>query len=1075
MDPSKSPANEPLFNWKRRQDLQEMLREVGLEIEYWLPKLQKHLGVNCAQALQHVEERELQKLKSQAKHSWEKRALEKLLNLSHSTRLSELQESQGKILKKKKKGKQMLQEKRDFKSEERQQQAAVRGAKGDLRQAMELPNEYWPPLQKSLQEVMENMEGKLNLNEMTLSHRQNLPDRDLVRWASGGLALQGIYKTSSHMSLLEKREELLSVPQESLLFGPEHSTRMGTWEFTSSQEESMFTQMIEKQGFSVTASAKGGCWGLCLEADMDHSKHSESKETRQSHPENSYFCSVKFSYVPLASCRFRMDQLQFSKAALQELKCIHDLLHQPEGPDRLPLLRRRTEAFFHRFGSHANQGPLHLGGIYWWKATSEGFQSEQLEQVKEQAAEALNGYIRGSYSGFGVKVPAGVDVSDSRSETVNPSTNLQNLQTKVQLSVAQTGGPPEANGFLQWKAGLVASNQTWSVIDRGLQLVPIWDIILSNHRSDFKDPCQVASLLKDSYTALTGITAQIQEGEDLVSVVKEVRFFLKDVKSWEVSDPEQQLKKLINFMQMLSQKTKSYDTWVNICLTDWGLQNFLINTVNFCKKSSIYETNYEIKSQLSSLLDPHIRKVNNFPQAHSIMQWVFQSESEQEPINITQLSELIKILKETKNDLMEVKVKSEPAEKMEEAQRKATCEVSLSLGFFLNYLRKTQQPDTQLLLLSIAAGAGYHVVNKKFQYPLGFHELDFLLDTMQTAQDKYQELKNICTYRAQAFLVLTSLTVTSGLTDVSPEEKIQRLVLVRHHLGQYLSKEVAHVLSTSGAEHDWENLEEDLRLLLEGNYEGTISSLQMDEIGKNLQSNFPKKKQSHELHDNRNSKWEVIEDTTFMRLLQRLELKHYYPKGMNRANFHLINKTSVYNTQPSSERELPSYFLQKLLMLDYGLRYLVFRDGENIQNHVYQSAFNQENGIFDPYEDLFEDKDSLPSKSRPHIHPMDIQMAILHCADDFARQYILSKLSICQFALPLLIPNPCSSQIEFSLWSLSQIRRSWQEARKSPREEKINYKNKQMCQVSTPIVSFIRMIWNWLLCFQISDHELSSE
>ncbi|XP_015418649.1 PREDICTED: interferon-induced very large GTPase 1-like [Myotis davidii] len=244
-----------------------------------------------------------------------------------------------------------------------------------------------------------------------------------------------------------------------------------------------------------------------------------------------------------------------------------------------------------------------------------------------------------------------------------------------------------------------------------------------------------------------------------------------------------------------------------------------------------------------------------------------------------------------------------------EAQRKASCEVSLSLGCFLNYLQETE-PDTHLLLLCIAAGAGYHVVNNKFQSPLGFHELDFLLDTMQTAQDKYQELKNICTYRAQAFLVLTGLTATSGLTDVSPEEKIQRLVLISHHLDQYLSKEVAHVLSKSGADHDWKNLEEDLRLLIDGNYEDTISSLQIDEIGKNLQSNFPKKKQSYEPHDNRNTKWEVIEDTAFLRLLQSLGLKHYYPKGMSRANFHLINKTSVYNSHPRSERELPLYFLQ---------------------------------------------------------------------------------------------------------------------------------------------------------------------
>lgn len=511
---------------------------------------------------------------------------------------------------------------------------------------------------------------------------------------------------------------------------------------------------------------------------------------------------------------------------------------------------------------------------------------------------------------------------------------------------------------------------------------------------------------------------------------------------------------------MLSQKIKGYDTWVKICLTDWGLQNFLINTVNFCKKSSFYKTKF-IKSQLCSLLDPHIYRVTNFPQAHSIMQWIFQPESEQEHINISEFSELIKILKETQNDLREVKAKSKSAETVDEAQRKATYEVSLSLACFLNFLQETEQPDTQLLLLTTAAAAGYHVGNNTFQCLLGCEEIDFLLNEMQAAQDKYQELKTICTYRAQAFLVLIGLTATVGITAVSPEEEAQRLALIRHHMGQSLSKEFVHVLTTLGADHGWKYLEKYLKLLVDGNNEATIFSLQMGEVRKNLQSNFHGKKQPHEPHDNENRKLEVIEDGAFQELLQRLGLEHYYPKRMSRANFHLIYKASVYKSQPSSEQELPFYFLQKLLMLDYGLRYLVFRDDRNTQNQVYPSALNQKNEVFDPYEDLFEDPDAPTNPSatnpRPRIHPMDIQMAILHCADDFARQYILAKLAICQFALPLLIPNPCSSEIEFSLWSLRHIRRSWQEARKSPKEEKKNYKNKQMCRVSTPIVSFIRV------------------
>ncbi|XP_053518594.1 interferon-induced very large GTPase 1-like [Artibeus jamaicensis] len=709
MDTAKFPPDEPLLRGNRRQDLQDILRELGLAKEYWLAKLQEQLGVTCVQALQHLEENDLQKLKSQAQHSWEERALEKLLNLSHPNRHSELQESQVKMIKKKLiKAEQALQEIRDLLSGGRQhQEEIVEKKEAEPSQEMEIPQEDCPHPEKTLREVKEYTQDQVNLMKGTLSHRQNLSVRDLVRYASGELALQGTYKTSHHRELIEKKEE--------------QGTLMETKEYTPSQAESMLTQTREV-GLSVTSSVKSEGWRFNLEAARDHSKHSESK-------------------------------------------------------------------------------------------------------------------------------------------------------------------------------------------------------------------------------------------------------------------------------------------------------------------------------------------------AHSITPWMFQSESEQKHTSISQFSEFIKILQETQNNLMKVKAKSDSAQIVEKVQQKTTYDISLSFGHFLKYLQETEQPDTHLLLYFIAAGAGYHMVDNAFQYPLGCDELDFLLNEMQTAQDKYQELKNIFPYRAQAFLVLTGLTATAGGTAISPEEKTERLALIKEHMGQYLSKEVVYVLSKPGADHNWVPLEKDLRLLIDGNTEATISFLHIDEERKNLQSILHEKKQSHKLQDKENSKCKFKEDTAFVTLLQRLGLEYSYPKKMSRDNFCLIYMNSVYNTQPSSERELPFYFLQKLLMLDYELRYLVFRENGNTQNQLNLSVSNKENEAFNPYEDLFEDSETptflTATTPWPHIHPMDIQMAILHCADDLARQYILSKLSICQFALPLLIPNPCNSQIEFSLWSLSQIRKSWQEVRKS--KEKINYRNKRMCCVSTPIVSFIRV------------------
>ncbi|XP_058519444.1 interferon-induced very large GTPase 1-like isoform X2 [Ochotona princeps] len=1056
--------DEHLLKDERKQDLQERLRAVGLAAEYWLPKLQEHLGVTCAQALQHLEEEDLQKLKSQAQHPWETRALEKLLHLSQSGLSGSKQTPVELMNQKQMQAEEALQELQSLLSEGKQrQEELVHRKEEELRQAMEIPEEYWPPPEKPLQEVLDNMQRQLKLTEGTLMTRQNLPDRDLVRWASGGLALKGIYKTSQQMQLLDRKEELLAVPEKFSFFGPEQGTWMETVEFTSHEAESMFTQSIEKLGFSSVASAKGGGWGFSLEAGMDQNKHSESKETKQSHSEHSYYCSAKFSYVPLASCHFSMDQLRLSMAALRDLKCIEELLDHTSGPDKLYMLRHRTENFFHRFGSHANQGPLHLGGIFWWKAISEGFQSEQLAEVKQQSAEALDAYIRGSYSGFGVNVAAGGNVSNTHAKADSQRRASQNLQAKVQLSMAQTGGPPEADGFMQWKAGLVVNNQTWCVIDRGHKLVPIWDIIISSHKSDFKNAVQVAKCLKDTYATVTSLNAQIQHGEEPLSIVKEVQDFLEDVKSWEVSDPEEQLQNLINFMQILNQKMKGYDTWINMCLTNSDLQNFLVKTVNFCKQLSNYQTKF-IKSQLRSLLDPHIYKVKNFPEAHSIKPWIFQAETEPEQLNVTEFPELVNILRKTYNELMDLQMKSESPESIEEAQRKANYGTSLALSSFFNYLQKSGQTDTHLLLLSIATGAGYQVANNTFRY-LGSDELFYLLKVMHTAHNKYQELLSIFNYRAQAFLILTGLTATVGVTAVSLEDKRQRMALMKKHMGQSWSKEVIHVLGKCRADHDWDSLEKDLKLLIDGNYEATMSSLPMDKVKRQLESLFHGKKQLHKLHENENTKREVIDNGPFLDLLKRLGLEQYYPKQMSKANFHVIYKTFVYNTQPTSEHQLPFYFLQKLLMLDYGLRHLAIKDERDREHNLDSEASNQDNGHSDSYEDFFEVTSSSTKHSytrqsqptKPHIHPMDIQMAIFHCADDFARQYILAKLAICQFALPLVVPNPCNSQIEFSLWSLRKIRRSWQQVSKSAGGKKNNFRNQQMCRVSTPIVSFIRV------------------
>ncbi|XP_028913659.1 interferon-induced very large GTPase 1-like [Ornithorhynchus anatinus] len=545
--------------------------------------------------------------------------------------------------------------------------------------------------------------------------------------------------------------------------------------------------------------------------------------------------------------------------------------------------------------------------------------------------------------------------------------------------------------------------------------------------------------------------------------------FLEDVKSWEVTDPEKQLKKLVDFMHNLNEQTKNDNAWFDICLSDRAVQDFLVNTATVCKDLPPQDTRLT-RSHLRLLLDPHVHSVPNFPQASWLLQWVCNPVEMQQPrTDPSEFADFIQILKEIQNSVLRMDLDSVSPALMEEAQKQATAAVGSALSSLLQTLRATGRSDMELLFLSIAAAAGYVAESQTFGDLVGWEEINFLLQEMPKAHETHLALRRQCGPKAQAFLVLTGLTVTSGPTALTLQQKEKRLSLMREHLGQSLSTEVDGVISRAGS--DWKSLERNLNSLIMGDGEATVHSLPNDLGRKKRESVSQEEKQmndptpSRPRGEQRGSFREQggIDNQDFLNLIQRLGLDRYYPRKMGRADFHLIYKTSVHDSQPHTEEELPFYFLQKLLMLDYRLRYLVCEDdGKTTMTMIEPlSPTGHVSNSSDLLSDFFNITEThlAPSDiTQTHIHPMDVQMAIFHCADDFTRQYISTKLSICQFALPFLVPKPFSSQIEFPLWSLRQVKKSWRQMETLGEEKRMkNYNGKLICETATPIVSFLRV------------------
>uniref|UniRef100_A0A8C2FBJ2 VLIG-type G domain-containing protein n=1 Tax=Cyprinus carpio TaxID=7962 RepID=A0A8C2FBJ2_CYPCA len=187
-------------------------------------------------------------------------------------------------------------------------------------------------------------------------------------------------------------------------------------------------------------------------------------------------------------------------------------------------------------------------------------------------------------------------------------------------------------------------------------------------------------------------------------------------------------------------------------------------------------------------------------------------------------------------------------------------------------------------------------------------------------------------------------------------------------------------------------------------------------------------------------------------LFNRLHLEDRHQNKLRAADVLLITEHSLQSHESCAEEELVHTFIQKLLMMNYRARYIhakVINERDRIKQKDNDSS---ESDIFD---DFFENKSLYHEGTSQSdlIHPMDVQMAVFHCADGLLKQLMVTKLSQCQYALPLLVPHPDTQQIEFPLWTFRQINKSWK--MRNTNNEIIS-QTQPIYKTQTPMVFFFR-------------------
>ncbi|XP_013885988.1 up-regulator of cell proliferation, partial [Austrofundulus limnaeus] len=88
------------------------------------------------------------------------------------------------------------------------------------------------------------------------------------------------------------------------------------------------------------------------------------------------------------------------------------------------------------------------------------------------------------------------------------------------------------------------------------------------------------------------------------------------------------------------------------------------------------------------------------------------------------------------------------------------------------------------------------------------------------------------------------------------------------------------------------------------------------------------------------------------------------------------------------------------------------------------------------------------------LNPLDIITALFLCSDGFVQQELSLKMSMCQFSVPLLLPNCDTNQCTLMLWAMRDIVKKYRPLSLS---ESKGFREERIVLSELPMVSFVRL------------------
>jgi hypothetical protein len=372
------------------------------------------------------------------------------------------------------------------------------------------------------------------------------------------------------------------------------------------------------------------------------------------------------------------------------------------------------------------------------------------------------------------------------------------------VEIRKYGGPPD------WKNGLVASNRTWFLIDRGTRGMAVWEIIELNHASSFKNCSFFAEKLKQAWQKLNK-TDELQ----IMALTTEFQSVMDAVAYWNANlDPTQfstQLIQLVTYKEKVAKKFLNPQVWATEYLSQEVLQKYLRSVVDHCLNDAGNES-CSLKWHLQELverIDLGITRV--FPNQQYVIEWLYNTKVSVPPMECKDFLSL--------SDFFKLALECMPSKMLKQHQRmmatgvsidcliKATTVIAKATYCLRSHLQRSGQKYEDLFTTTMLYPFKYIPSKYRFSVLLSSSDLNYLCENFDRYVNEFFSVKaknSLLNLQSHLFLLTATLY---DYFDVNEEHVVRHIKYMEREIGGEIEQELSRIpdelkLKESGC--DWE-------------------------------------------------------------------------------------------------------------------------------------------------------------------------------------------------------------------------------------------------------------------------------